>query len=109
MRLAPTKQMEANPEIKEAAMREMVLVSEEMSALLKQHKIHFPTMILSMFGQFPVFISLFLATRDVSVPSMAPAAAFRTMPSGIVPPHVSLAVCHHLPTCVPLLVLRTPE
>ena len=57
--------MEANPEIKEAAMREMMLVSEEMGALLKQNKIHFPTMILSMFGQFPVFISLFLATRDV--------------------------------------------
>ena len=58
-------QMEANPEVKEAAMREMMLVSEEMSQLLKQHRIHFPKMILSMFGQFPVFISLFLATRDV--------------------------------------------
>lgn len=60
-------QMEANPEVKEAAMQEMVVVSEEMGALLRQHRIHFPKMILSMFGQFPVFISLFLATRDVSV------------------------------------------
>lgn len=59
-------QMEANPEVKEAAMREMMLVSGEMGALLKQHRIHFPKMLLSMFGQFPVFISLFLATRDVS-------------------------------------------
>lgn len=60
-------QAEANPEVKEAAMEEMKLVSAEMNALLKEHRIHFPTMILSMFGQFPVFISLFLATRDVSV------------------------------------------
>eukprot|EP00752_Nemacystus_decipiens_P007761 g6935.t1 len=57
--------MEANPEVKEAAMREMMLVSEEMGALLKQHRINFPKMILSMFAQFPVFISLFLATRDM--------------------------------------------
>lgn len=64
---ARSYQIEANPEVKEAAMREMMLVSEEMGALLKQHKIHFPKMILSMFGQFPVFVSLFLATRDVSV------------------------------------------
>lgn len=59
--------MEANPEIKEAAMQEMMLVSQEMGTLLKANKIHFPKMFLSMFAQFPVFISLFLATRDVSV------------------------------------------
>ena len=58
--------MEANPEIKEAAMAEVMLVSQEMGNLLKQHRIHFPKMMLSMFAQFPVFISLFLATRDVS-------------------------------------------
>eukprot|EP00903_Cladosiphon_okamuranus_P015678 g14476.t1 len=55
----------ANPEMKEAALREMKLVSEEMSALLKQHRIHFPKMIMSLFIQFPVFISLFIATRDM--------------------------------------------
>ncbi|CAB1102814.1 unnamed protein product [Ectocarpus sp. CCAP 1310/34] len=59
--------MEANPEVKEAAMAEMMLVSQEMGNLLKQHRIHFPKMMLSMFAQFPVFISLFLATRDMGM------------------------------------------
>ncbi|CAM9592759.1 unnamed protein product [Ectocarpus fasciculatus] len=59
--------MEANPEIKEAAMAEMMLVSQEMGNLFKQHRIHFPKMMLSMFAQFPVFISLFLATRDMGL------------------------------------------
>lgn len=58
--------MEANPEIKEAAMKEMTLISQEMGALLKQHRIHIPKMFLSMFAQFPIFISIFVATRDVS-------------------------------------------
>ncbi|CAM9872631.1 unnamed protein product [Scytosiphon promiscuus] len=57
--------MEANPEIKEAAMQEMTLISQEMGALLKQHRIHIPKMFLSMFAQFPIFISIFVATRDM--------------------------------------------
>lgn len=68
--------MEANPEIKEAAMQEMMLVSQEMGTLLKQNKIHFPKMFLSMFAQFPVFISLFLASRDVSVVPLTAATMF---------------------------------
>lgn len=72
--------MEANPEIKEAAMQEMMLVSQEMGTLLKSNKIHFPKMFLSMFTQFPVFISLFLATRDVSVCAAVRACVRACMP-----------------------------
>lgn len=59
-------QMDANPEIREAAQQEMGVVSHQMIALLRSHRVSYPRMLLSMFGQFPVFVSLFLATREVS-------------------------------------------
>lgn len=80
-------------------MKEMTLISQEMGHLLKDNKIHIPKMFLSMFAQFPIFISIFVATRDVS-----PAV------TGVLPAFQAFADCRVLPgrlllaICVPAAV-----
>ena len=61
--------MNANPEAKAAAMQEMSAVSHEMMAVLRTHRISYPKMIACIFGQAPVFISIFLATQQVTINS----------------------------------------
>ena len=47
-------------------MQEMQAVSHEMVAVLRTHRISYPKMIACIFGQAPVFISIFLATQQVT-------------------------------------------
>lgn len=47
-------------------MQEMSAVSHEMMAVLRTHRISYPKMIACIFGQAPVFISIFLATQQVT-------------------------------------------
>lgn len=60
-------QVDANPEVREGATQEMMLLAHEMKAVLRSHRVSQPKMFACMLGQAPVFISLFLATREVSV------------------------------------------
>ncbi|CAN0014440.1 unnamed protein product, partial [Choristocarpus tenellus] len=56
--------MQANPEIKEAAMKEMFMRQKEMEAVFKKYKTG-PFAAFSSLVQLPVFISLFLGCRQV--------------------------------------------
>lgn len=69
-------QVDANPEVREAAMQEMVAVTHEMQAVLRAHRVSHPKMLLLMFGQAPVFISLFIATREVRMSATVSVVAF---------------------------------
>lgn len=57
--------MSANSEMTEAETQEMRAILFEMKAVLASHRISHPKMFLGMLMQAPVFISLFVATREV--------------------------------------------